>query len=222
MRMLDRKLFRDMKRLWAQSLAVALVMAAGVATMLIGLGAYYSLSETRAVYYDRAQFADIFAFAVRAPKSVAAEIRQLDGVAQVETRIVKAALLAIDGFELPATGYFISLPASGENTLNKLHLRSGRLPSPGSLQEVAISESFAKAHGFQIGSKIYAVLNGAKRRLTITAVVLSPEFIYALGPGDMMPDDRRFGIIWMREPALAAAFDLEGAFNSVTLRLLKN
>ena len=222
MRVLDRKLFRDMKRLWAQSLAVALVMAAGVATMLIGLGAYYSLSETRAVYYDRAQFADIFAFAVRAPKSVAAEIRQLDGVAQVETRIVKAALLDIDGFELPATGYFISLPASGENMLNKLHLRSGRLPSPGSLQEVAISESFAQAHGFQIGSKFDAVLNGAKRRLTITAVVLSAEFIYALGPGDMMPDDRRFGIMWMREPALAGAFDLEGAFNSVTLRLLKN
>ena len=61
MRALDRKLLRDMKRLWAQSLAVALVMAAGVATMLIGLGAYYSLSETRTAYYDRTQFADVFA-----------------------------------------------------------------------------------------------------------------------------------------------------------------
>ena len=37
-----------------------------------------------------------------------------------------------------------------------------------------------------------------------------------------MPDDRRFGILWMREQALAGAFDLEGAFNSVTLRLLKS
>jgi putative ABC transport system permease protein len=87
---------------------------------------------------------------------------------------------------------------------------------------VAISESFAKAHGFQIGSRLDAILNGAKRRLTITATVLSAEFIYALGPGDMMPDDRRFGIVWMQEPALAGAFNLEGAFNSVTLRLLKN
>ena len=78
MRALDRKLLRDMKRLWAQSLAVALVMAAGVATMLIGLGAYYSLSETRTAYYDRTQFADVFAFAVRAPKSTAAVLtRQL-------------------------------------------------------------------------------------------------------------------------------------------------
>jgi putative ABC transport system permease protein len=222
MRVLDRKLLRDMSRLWAQSLAVALVMAAGVATMLIGLGTYNSLSETRSAYYNRAQFADVFASAVRAPKSISAEIRRVNGVAQVETRIVKAALLDIEGFELPATGLFISMPASGENSLNKLHLRSGRLPSPSSLQEAAVSESFAKAHGFQIGSQIDAILNGAKRRLTITATVLSAEFIYALGPGDMMPDDRRFGILWMREPALAGAFNLEGAFNSVTLRLLKN
>ncbi len=221
MRVLDRKLFRDMKRLWAQSLAVALVMAAGVATMLIGLGTYNSLSETRSAYYDRSQFADVFASAVRAPKSLSVEIRRINGVAQIETRIVKPALLDIEGFELPATGFFISLPASGENTLNKLHLRSGRLPTPGSLQEVAVSESFAKAHGFQIGSRLDAILNGAKRHLTITATVLSAEFIYALGPGDMMPDDRRFGIVWMREPALAGAFNLEGAFNSVTLRLLK-
>ena len=210
-----------MKRLWAQSLAVAFVMAAGVATILIGLGAYNSLSETRSSYYDRAQFADVFAFAARAPKSVAAEIRQLNGVGQVETRIVRAALLDIEGFKLPATGYFISLPASGDGMLNKLHLRSGRLPEPGSLREAAVNESFAKAHGFEIGSQFDANLNGAKRRLTITAIVLSAEFIYALGPGDMMPDDRRFGIIWMREPALAAAFNLEGAFNNVSLRLLK-
>ncbi len=222
MRALDRKLIRDIRRLWAQSLAVALVMAAGVATLLIGMGAYNSLSETRSAYYDRAQFADVFAFAVRAPKSLSIDIRKLDSVAQVETRIVKAALLDIEGFELPATGYLISLPASDENTLNKLHLRSGRLPSPGSLQEVAINESFAKAHGFKIGSRFEANLNGIKRRLTVTAIVLSAEFIYALGPGDMMPDDRRFGIVWMREPALAGPYKLEGAFNNVTLRLLKN
>lgn len=221
MRVLDKKLLRDMKRLWAQSLAVAFVMAAGVATILIGLGAYNSLSETRAAYYDRAQFADVFASAVRAPKSVAVELRQINGVGQVETRIVRPALLDIEGFELPATGYFTSLPPSGESSLNKLHLRSGRLPQPGSLREVAVNESFAKAHEFEIGSQFDAMLNGAKRRLTITAIVLSPEYIYALGPGDMMPDDRRFGIIWMREPALAASFNLEGAFNSVSLRLLK-
>ena len=221
MRALDRKLLRDMGRLWAQSLAVAMVMAAGVATMLIMVGAYKSLSETRETYYARNRFADIFAAVERAPKSLLADIRRLDGVAQAEARIVKLALLDIDGFEFPATGNFISLPLDPDSMLNRLYLRSGRLPEPGSSREVAVNESFAKAHGFVLGSSFQAILNGAKRRLTITAIVLSPEFIYALGPGDMMPDDSRFGIIWMREDALASAFDLTGAFNNVTVRLLK-
>jgi putative ABC transport system permease protein len=222
MRALDRKLLRDMKRLWAQSLAVALVMAAGVATILIGLGAYNSLFETRSTYYERSQFADIFAFVIRAPKSIAFKIRELDGVAQVETRIVKSALVDIQGFDLPATANVISIPVSGESLLNKLHLRSGRLPLSGSTSEVAVNESFAKAHNFEIGSKFDIVLNGKKRQLTITATVLSAEFIYAIGPGDMMPDDRRFGILWMREPTLTAAYNMEGAFNNLTLRLLRN
>jgi putative ABC transport system permease protein len=222
MRALDRKLFRDIKRLWAQSLAVALVMAAGIATLLLGLGAYNSLSETRSAYYDRNQFADIFATAVTVPKSVEAALRQIDGVSKLETRITKTALLDIPGFNLPVTGYFISLPEIGDSTLNKLYLRSGRLPETGSAKQVAVNESFAKAHGFQVGSEFDAILNGSKRHLTISAIVLSPEFIYALGPGDMMPDDKRFGIVWMRETALADIFKLRGAFNNISLTVSRN
>jgi putative ABC transport system permease protein len=51
---------------------------------------------------------------------------------------------------------------------------------------------------------------------------LSPEFIYAIGPGDRMPDDRRFGVIWMPEQALASAYGLQGAFSSVTLKLMRD
>jgi putative ABC transport system permease protein len=35
-----------------------------------------------------------------------------------------------------------------------------------------------------------------------------------------MPDDRRFGVIWMSEKALASAYDLDGAFSAVNLKLL--
>ena len=72
----------------------------------------------------------------------------------------------------------------------------------------------------QIGSTFKALLNGKKRELKIVGVALSPEFIYALGPGDLMPDDRRFAMLWMSEKALAALFDLDGAFNAVSLKLL--
>ena len=38
MRMLDRKLFRDIRRLWAQALAIAFVIGGGVAMLLLAVG----------------------------------------------------------------------------------------------------------------------------------------------------------------------------------------
>ena len=67
MRALDRKLLRDIRRLWAQTLAIALVMASGVATLILATGAQRSLVESRTAYYERNRFADVFATLVRAP-----------------------------------------------------------------------------------------------------------------------------------------------------------
>jgi putative ABC transport system permease protein len=219
---LNKKLVRDLGRLWAQSLAIALVMACGVAVLIMAVGTYRSLEETRSAYYDRYRFGDIFASAVRAPKTLKTAIAAIDGVAAVETRIVEHVVLDVEGLSEPATGAAISLPADNNPAVNGLFLREGRLPEAARANEVAVNANFAKANGFGTGSKFEAVMNGTKLTLTIVGVVLSPEYIYAIGPGDMMPDDRRFGAMWMPEETLASLFKLEGAFNSVSLRLLPN
>lgn len=220
MRTLDIKLIRDLRRLWAQAFAIAFVVAGGVASLVMAVGSYRSLDATRTAYYERNAFADVFAVLKRAPKSVLGEIAHIPGVASVEARVAKFALLDIPGVEQPATAEFVSLPDDGQPTLNRLHLRAGRLPQGQSSEEVVVNESFAVAHGFGPGSRFAAVLNGRKRTLVVVGTALSPEFVYAIGPGDIMPDDRRFGIVWMPEKALGAAYDLQGAFSAVTLKLL--
>ena len=220
MRMLDRKLVRDLQYMWAQALAIALVIASGVATFVLASGAYHSLEETRAAYYLRYRFADIFADVRRAPKSIADRIATIPGVAAAEPRITHLALLDVPGLAEPATGRAVSVPDLTEPRLNLLHLREGRLPERERTDEVTINEGFAKAHRMHVGATFKALLNGKKRELKVVGIALSPEFIYALGPGDLMPDDRRFAILWMSEKALAALFDLDGAFNSVSLKLL--
>src|SRR5581483_6496526 len=220
MAVLDLKLLRDAKRLWAQALAIALVIAGAVATLVLAVGSFRSLDETRNAYYERYRFADVFALVRRAPKTLIDRISEIPGVAAVDARIAKLALLDIPNFREPATGQFISLPEARKSTLNQLYMRIGRTPEPLSSNEVVVSESFANAHGFVPGSRFSAILNGRKRELIIVGVALSPEFIYAVGPGDIMPDDRRFGVIWMSEKALASAYDLDGAFSSVNLKLL--
>jgi len=203
MRALDIKLLRDLRRLWAQALAVALVVAGGAAALVAVVGSIRSLEETRDAYYERNQFADVFAQVKRAPKKLIDQIAEIPGVAAVEGRVSKLALLDMPGSREPVTAQFISLPDDSEQRLNRIYLRLGRVPEPGRVEEVVVYEAFADAHKVSLGSRFSAILNGRKRELVIVGTALSPEFIYTIAPGETITDNRRFGIIWMSEKALA-------------------
>ena len=217
---LDIKLLRDFRRLWSQFLAIALVMAAGVAVLLMSFGMSSALEETRTTYYERNRFADIFVDARSVPMSLLATIRQIEGVASVEARVTTHMTLDIEGKSRATVVYAASLPDSGTSILNEPILRRGRLPDPAATDEIALNEPFALANGLWPGDNLTANLNGTKRALKVTGWLLSPEFIYTIGPGSLIPDDENYGILWMPERSLAAALDRTGAFDNLALKLL--
>lgn len=219
MQALDKKLLRDFRRLWKQAFAIAMVLACGVAILLTALGMYTALSDTRETYYERNRFADIFVTVQRAPERLIAELAAIDGVWAVEARTAGNTVLDVPGSVRSATGRILSLPIDAEPRLNVPLLKTGRLPDPTSTSEVMVNANFAIANDFRLGDHFFANLNGQKRQLIITATAQSPEFIYTTGPGALMPDNETFGIIWMPQPAVAAAFDMTGAFNDVSLKL---
>jgi putative ABC transport system permease protein len=218
MQALDLKLLRDFRRLWLQGLAIALVLAAGVAVILMSVGMSRALNETRTAYYDTNRFAHVFGSARRAPNSILADLRDIAGVAQVEVQVRAYAVLDIPGRAKPATGLLISRPDTGDQALNLPILRHGRWPEGAA--EVVVNEPFAEANGFEPGDSFQVNLNGRKRSVTITGTALSPEFIYTIGPGAMMPQNETFGILWLEAEVMEAAFGMAGAFNSVALTLL--
>src|SRR6056297_3240564 len=114
MNALDRKLIRDFRRLWAQALAIALVLACGVAILLTTFGTFVSLDETRRAYYERNRFADVFAGASRAPLWLMQEIRQIHGVHTADARISRLAVLDVPGQQATVTGRILSLPPTME------------------------------------------------------------------------------------------------------------
>jgi len=218
-RALDRKLLRDLWAMKGQALAIAMVIGAGVTMFVAYLSTFESMQRTRAAYYDDARFADVFASVTRAPRHVASRVGAIPGVAVVDTRVVVEVTLDVPGMAEPAVGRLISVPPRGAPPLNNLRLRRGRWIDPAGHDEVIASEMFCETHGLRPGDYVSAIVNGRYRRLTIVGVALSPEYVYAIRPAEMIPDSRRFGIFWIGEDALASAFDMEGAFNDLGLAL---
>jgi len=216
---LDRKLWRDLRRMKGQAIAVALVMACGLAMMIMARSLIHSLESTRKEYYEANRFAEVFVQLKRAPNAIAARIGELPGVATAQSGISIQVTLDITGLDEPASGTVRSLPDVGTPQLNRLFLRAGQWLAPGAVDQVLVGEAFASANHLGPGDKIAMLLNGKRQELRIAGIVLSPEFIFESRPGAALPDNRTYGFFWMPYKELARAFDLDGAFNYLTLTL---
>ena len=219
---LNKKLLRDLLKLKGQLLAIILVMAAGIAFFVILFGVLDSLKLTKSTYYDRYQFADIFASLKRAPESTKQRINEIKGVSITQSRVIFGVTLQLEDMIEPASGKIISLPDGKEPLLNKLYLKSGRMLFPNEENAILADESFFIAHQYKLGDKVTVIMNGHRRALKIVGVVLSPEYVYSIAPGAMMPDPKRFGVFWMSRHSLEAAVNMKGSFNDISLKTARN
>jgi putative ABC transport system permease protein len=219
---LDLKLARDMWRMRGQILAIALVLAAATATFVLSVGVHRSLSATRDAYYARNHFADVFVSMTRAPRAVVARITAIPGVQRAEGNIVQYATLDFPGRSEPIRVLINSVDEFGRSHLNAVTLRKGILPRPEHAGDVAVDESFAEANGLDLGDTVTAQIYGRRQVLEIVGIGLAPNYIYALPPGDLVPDERRFGIFWMGRKALEAATDRREAINTLSLTLSRD
>ena len=207
MRMLDRKLLRDLRRMWAQALAIALVH---------GVGRRHARAGERRLPLARRDARRLLpALPVRR------RVRRGAAGAQVASPSRSTTIPASPppsraspswhcstsrACAEPATGLAVSVPdlaraapqpaasARGPAAGARAHRRGRRSTRP-SPRRMAC----AWARPSRRSS------TASKRELKVVGIALSPEFIYALGPGDLMPDDRRFAVLWMSEKALAGA-----------------
>lgn len=217
--MLDRKLLRNLRELRGQVITIALVVSCGIVAYVTMQSTWASLLHSRTTYYERYRFADVFATCKRAPEALRDDLEAIAGVATVYTRVVESALLPLEDLPEPATAVLVSIPAEGRPALNALHLHAGRFVEPGRPDEVVVYKTFADAHGVKPGDHLPAVINGNRRELLIVGTAASPEYVLAMAPGDIAPDPKRFAVLWLDRAVLAAAFQMDGAFNDVALSL---
>ena len=219
MKTLDKKLLRDLTLMWSQALTIALVVASGVAGFITSFSAYDALSWSRDLYYADARFADVFATLKRAPLSLEPQLQAIAGAAHVETSQAHVVPVSIANVVDPIVGLLLGMDPLAPQRLNKVNLRSGRMIGErrNGAMEALVSEGFAVARQLKSGDRVSALINGRREELLIVGIALSPEYIFA-GLGGS-PDQRGFGVFWVDKRALAAAYNMEGAFNQVAIRL---
>lgn len=216
---LDRKLLRDLTRMKGQVVAVSLVMACGLAMMIMTRSLIMTLEGTRDAYYQRNRMADVFGSLKRAPLSMAEQLARVSGVTAIEPRVVVDATLDLPGVDEPATAHIVSIPDDRPMVINQVFLRSGRMPEHDARREAVVSEAFAEANHIGPGDSVVAIINGRRDNLIITGIGLSPEFVFEARAGETLPDNKRFGVFWMNYHAVAVAYDLDGAFNDFCVDL---
>ncbi len=194
MRTLNLKVIRSLLALKVQTTGIALLIACGSGLLIAAWSSYDSLRSAKERTYRNLRFGQIFAEVKSAPLSLESRLRSIPGVAEVDLRLIEDGILHFTG---APSGRFISLPESGTVGLDRLHLSLGDLPVSGSIPEAVVHEGFAKARGLRPGDLLETTLGGKRWKFRISGIALSPDTVYAIGPGAPLPDDRRFGVFWM-------------------------
>lgn len=217
--MLDRKALRDLWAMRAQALTIALLVTVGVAVFVMSVSNYDTLLRAQQNHYTQERFADAFVSLKRAPLSVAEALRLIDGVGILEPRVVASMRIDQPDSAIPITGRILSIPQEGQPLLNRLILRSGTWIDPIRTDQILVNEAFAESRGIRPGDGLRVILNGRLQHFEVAGIALSPEFVFATRPGDPLPDDRHFVILWAAQKTVATAFDMTGAFNDVVLTI---
>ncbi len=221
MKTLTIKLWRDLGQMRAQVATIAVVVAIGVAGFVSMFSVHASLQGARDALYRDNRLGDVFASVKRAPLHLRDRLGALEGVAEVKLDVVFDAQIDLPGVLPPVTGRFIGLDLArvhaARQGINALTLKRGRWPERGGALEALVSDRFAAARGLNPGDTVHAILNGRRERVHLVGTAASPEYVFASQGG--APDDQSFGIWWIDRDRMTQVFDMQGAFNQLSLRL---
>jgi putative ABC transport system permease protein len=176
MRLLRKKLLREILESKFRFFAISSVVAIGILLFTASYMSFLNLSESYEYTYDRLNFEELLVRVDRAPERAAERLSSLPNVELVTPRINDPLGMELeDGTRI--TGQIISVPDS-EPYVNMLYLREGT-GLTGNEQELTclVENHFAEFNDLGEGDTIYAVKNGQRIPIRIAGVVSSPEYM---------------------------------------------
>ena len=221
MGILFKKLLRDIREAKGQFISLLIVVTIGVMFYSGINSTFRNLTNASEKYYEEYRFGDIWIDFYRAPESVVDRIEALPYVDKATGRIVMDA--GVDISDENAVVRFITLPDTREDIVNDISIKSGTYFSRDETNQCLVEEEFFTAHDLKIGDTISPVVNGNEVRIKVIGTVKSPEFVYTLKDGsELMPDSKKFGILYVGDSFGQEIFGLKGSINNASILLNDN
>lgn len=218
MGILLKKLIRDIKEAKGQFIATLIIVIIGVMFYSGINSTFRNLSEASEKYYREYRFADIWVDFYKTPENTIDKVNSLSYVKMASGRIVKD--VKMGRTDANVTVRLITLPDEKKEIVNDIAIKSGKYFSEDSSNQCLVEEEFYKAHHLKRGDYIYPIINGREVKLKIAGSVKSPEFVYVLKDGsELMPDNEKFGIVYIKNSFGQAIFDFTGSINSISVIL---
>ncbi|MDD2504328.1 MAG: ABC transporter permease, partial [Clostridia bacterium] len=218
MNILFKKLARDFWQAKGQFISVLVLVIIGV-MFYSGINATYrNLTNTSEKFYDDYRFGDLWISFYRAPESAEEKVKALPFIELATGRVIQDVRINIS--EENAVIRLVSLPDTKRDIVNDVIIKSGSYFSEVQSNQCLVEEEFFKANDLQVGDDIRPIINGREVKLRVAGSVKSPEYVYTVNEGEIMPDNKRFGIVFIKKSLEQALFGYEGFINelSVTVR----
>ena len=206
--MLFRKMLRDFKDHKAQFLSIFLMALIGVFAFTGISGEAVGLVEVSSSYYEDTNLADGWIYGEEISDDVFSDIKSMDEIKDAQREMV------VDTVANYSSDPDITLHiVEGKQNISKFYLFEGKDFNPNDEGGIWIDKRFADGRNLDIGDKITLKFDGNKVSKTVRGIMYSPEYVYYIQEGSLLPDFSQVGFAYM--PSIGADFDIE--YNTIAL-----
>ncbi len=215
MRMLLLKTWRDLLSRKGQFAGLALVVALGISTFVAFQTGYLDLKASVERANAELKFSDFTTTLLGVPSTRVGAVRRVTGVAAVEGRLVADVSLELTD-DQRATARIVGLPNKGRPTVNDLLLLAGRWPEQGH-GEALLHTKFAQETGARVGDTLTLRMGRERKRVRVSGIAASPEYMYAVPQKGSLPSPREFAILFLRAYDAEKILGKAGLINDVAV-----
>ncbi|MDO5841950.1 MAG: FtsX-like permease family protein [Methanobrevibacter ruminantium] len=208
MKMLYRKMLRDFKDHKAQFLSIFLMALIGVFAFTGISGEAVGLVDVSSSYYENTNLADGWIYGEEISDDVFSEIKSMDEIKDAQREMV------VDTVANYSSDPEITLHiVEGNQNISKFYLFKGKDFDPNDEEGIWIDKRFADGRNLDIGDKITLRFDGNKVSKTVRGIMYSPEYVYYIQEGSLLPDFSQVGFAYI--PSKGADFDI--VYNTIAL-----